>query len=136
MALRSMVGATSPRIQLELLLGRILVPSQTSPASRTEVAAPQDQEGFPGTVGTVGGGAPNYQSPGGDAGHGSAGSGSGSGRASGAGDGQYDHERGGTYGAAQAKADHRAMCGSRRLFCAILALKWTILACCRMSVTL
>jgi hypothetical protein len=30
----------------------------------------------------------------------------------------------------------RAMCGSRRLFCAILALKWTILACCRMSVTL
>lgn len=107
MALRSMVGATSPRIQLELLLGRILVPSQTSPASRTEVAAPQDQEGFPGTVGTVGGGAPNYQSPGGDAGHGSVGSGSGSGRASGAGDGQYDHERGGTYGAAQAKADLR-----------------------------
>lgn len=107
MALRSMVGATSPRIQLELLLGRILVPSQTSPASRTEVAAPQGKEGFPGTVGTVGGGAPNYQSPGGDAGHGSAGSGSGSGRASGAGDGQYDHERGGTYGAAQAKADLR-----------------------------
>lgn len=107
MALRSMVGATSPRIQLELLLGRILVPSQTSPASRTEVAAPQGKEGFPGTVGTVGGGAPNYQSPGDNVGNGSAGNGGGSGRASGAGDGQHDHKRGGTYGAAQAKADLR-----------------------------
>lgn len=50
-ALRSMVGATSPRLQLELLIGRILVP-----ASRGHSTA---DPSLPGTVGMVGGGAPH-----------------------------------------------------------------------------
>lgn len=50
-ALRAMVGATSPRLQLELLIGRILVPavSQEKPA----------EGALPGTVGMAGGGAPH-----------------------------------------------------------------------------
>lgn len=51
-ALRQMVGATSPRLQLELLLGRILVPP--TPASSQSVA----QAPVPGMVGSQGGGAP------------------------------------------------------------------------------
>lgn len=50
-ALRAMVGATSPRLQLELLIGRILVPA-TIGQSGADPA-------LPGTVGMVGGGAPH-----------------------------------------------------------------------------
>ncbi|WP_175955159.1 DNA polymerase III subunit gamma and tau [Schaalia sp. Marseille-Q2122] len=50
-ALRAMVGATSPRLQLELLIGRILVPA----AGGHSAAEPA----LPGTVGMVGGGAPH-----------------------------------------------------------------------------
>lgn len=50
-ALRSMTGATSPRLQLELLVGRILVPA---PAA----ASPAEAPSLPGSVGMVGGGAP------------------------------------------------------------------------------
>ena len=46
-ALRAMTGATSPRLQLELLVGRILVP-----------APAPDQAPVQGTVGMTGGGAP------------------------------------------------------------------------------
>ncbi|WP_075891269.1 DNA polymerase III subunit gamma and tau [Actinomyces provencensis] len=79
-ALRAMTGATSPRLQLELLLGRILVPPAT-------VAAPADGP-VPGTVGMVGGGAPR------DQGQRTAVQGGGSGGGAG-------------YGAAQAKAEFR-----------------------------
>lgn len=48
-ALRSMVGATSPRLQLELLIGRILVPAQAITSS----------EAVQGGVGLLGGGAPH-----------------------------------------------------------------------------
>ena len=48
-ALRAMTGATSPRLQLELLVGRILVPTPTA------VPAPGPVQG---TVGMTGGGAP------------------------------------------------------------------------------
>ena len=48
-ALRAMTGATSPRLQLELLVGRILVPT------RTAAPAPGPVQG---TVGMTGGGAP------------------------------------------------------------------------------
>ena len=50
-ALRAMTGATSPRLQLELLVGRILVPAP-APA----------QAPVQGTVGMTGGGAPREQS--------------------------------------------------------------------------
>lgn len=56
-ALRQMTGATSPRLQLELLLARILVP-QGRPA-----AQPVDEVAMPGTVGTAGGGAPREDAP-------------------------------------------------------------------------
>ena len=52
-ALRAMTGATSPRLQLELLVGRILVP--------TPAAAPA-QAPVQGTVGMTGGGAPREAS--------------------------------------------------------------------------
>ena len=58
-ALRSMTGATSPRLQLELLLGRILVPTETP--ARLDTTASQIPGGtgsVPGGVGMVGGGAP------------------------------------------------------------------------------
>ena len=48
-ALRAMTGATSPRLQLELLVGRILVPTPTA------APAPGPVQG---TVGMTGGGAP------------------------------------------------------------------------------
>ena len=51
-ALRQMTGATSPRLQLELLLGRILVPPAPGQAR------PVEETPVPGTVGTQGGGAP------------------------------------------------------------------------------
>ena len=51
-ALRAMTGATSPRLQLELLVGRILVPAP-GPA----------QAPVQGTVGMTGGGAPRQASP-------------------------------------------------------------------------
>ncbi|MGO3796853.1 MAG: DNA polymerase III subunit gamma and tau, partial [Pauljensenia sp.] len=79
-ALRAMTGATSPRLQLELLLGRILVP----PA--TVAGAPEGA--LPGTVGMTGGGAPREQ------GQRTATHGGGSGSGGGPG-----------YGAAQAKAE-------------------------------
>lgn len=50
-ALRAMVGATSPRLQLELLIGRILVPA---PEPTSQV--------MQGTVGLAGGGAPHERS--------------------------------------------------------------------------
>ncbi|MDN6429624.1 MAG: DNA polymerase III subunit gamma and tau, partial [Propionibacterium sp.] len=53
-ALRAMTGATSPRLQLELLLGRILVP----PVPEAAVGG----GAVPGTVGMAGGGAPHEQS--------------------------------------------------------------------------
>ena len=53
-ALRAMTGATSPRLQLELLVGRILVPTPTA------VPAPGPVQG---TVGMTGGGAPREASP-------------------------------------------------------------------------
>ena len=54
-ALRAMTGATSPRLQLELLVGRILVPTPTA------APAPGPVQG---TVGMTGGGAPRQASPG------------------------------------------------------------------------
>ena len=53
-ALRAMTGATSPRLQLELLVGRILVPTPTA------APAPGPVQG---TVGMTGGGAPCQASP-------------------------------------------------------------------------
>ena len=53
-ALRAMTGATSPRLQLELLVGRILVPTPTA------APAPGPVQG---TVGMTGGGAPREASP-------------------------------------------------------------------------
>ena len=52
-ALRAMMGATSPRLQLELLVGRILVPAP---------AAAPAQGPVQGTVGMTGGGAPREAS--------------------------------------------------------------------------
>ena len=52
-ALRAMTGATSPRLQLELLVGRILVPTPTA------APAPGPVQG---TVGMTGGGAPRQAS--------------------------------------------------------------------------
>ena len=52
-ALRSMTGATSPRLQLELLVGRILVP----------VAPAQLEGALEGAVGLVGGGSPHEAAP-------------------------------------------------------------------------
>ena len=52
-ALRAMTGATSPRLQLELLVGRILVPTPTA------APAPGPVQG---TVGMTGGGAPRAAS--------------------------------------------------------------------------
>ena len=52
-ALRAMTGATSPRLQLELLVGRILVPTSTA------APAPGPVQG---TVGMTGGGAPREAS--------------------------------------------------------------------------
>ena len=52
-ALRAMTGATSPRLQLELLVGRILVPAPTA------APAPGPVQG---TVGMTGGGAPRESS--------------------------------------------------------------------------
>ena len=52
-ALRSMTGATSPRLQLELLVGRILVP----------VAPVQPEGALEGAVGLVGGGSPHEAPP-------------------------------------------------------------------------
>ena len=52
-ALRAMTGATSPRLQLELLVGRILVPAP---------AAAPAQGPVQGTVGMTGGGAPREAS--------------------------------------------------------------------------
>ena len=52
-ALRAMTGATSPRLQLELLVGRILVPAPTT------APAPGPVQG---TVGMTGGGAPRQVS--------------------------------------------------------------------------
>ena len=48
-ALRAMTGATSPRLQLELLVGRILVPAPAAAPAQAPVQ---------GTVGMAGGGAP------------------------------------------------------------------------------
>ena len=48
-ALRAMTGATSPRLQLELLVGRILVPAPAAAPAQAPVQ---------GTVGMTGGGAP------------------------------------------------------------------------------
>ena len=53
-ALRAMTGATSPRLQLERLVGRILVPTPTA------APAPGPVQG---TVGMTGGGAPRQASP-------------------------------------------------------------------------
>ena len=53
-ALRAMTGATSPRLQLELLVGRILVPTPTAAPTPGPVQ---------GTVGMTGGGAPRQASP-------------------------------------------------------------------------
>lgn len=52
-ALRAMTGATSPRLQLELLVGRILVPTPTAAPAQAPVQ---------GTVGMTGGGAPREAS--------------------------------------------------------------------------
>ena len=52
-ALRAMTGATSPRLQLELLVGRILVPAPTAAPALDPVQ---------GTVGMTGGGAPRQVS--------------------------------------------------------------------------
>ena len=52
-ALRSMTGATSPRLQLELLVGRILVP----------VAPAQPEGALEGAVGLGGGGSPHEAAP-------------------------------------------------------------------------
>ena len=62
-ALRSMTGATSPRLQLELLIGRILVPAPSAHSDAGYVASAQGQPGggsgsLSGGVGLVGGGAP------------------------------------------------------------------------------
>ena len=62
-ALRSMTGATSPRLQLELLIGRILVPAPNAHSDAGYVASTQGQSGggsgsLSGGVGLVGGGAP------------------------------------------------------------------------------
>ena len=62
-ALRSMTGATSPRLQLELLIGRILVPAPSAHSDAGYVASTQGQPGggsgpLSGGVGLVGGGAP------------------------------------------------------------------------------
>lgn len=62
-ALRSMTGATSPRLQLELLIGRILVPAPNAHSDAGYVASTQGQPGggsgrLSGGVGLVGGGAP------------------------------------------------------------------------------
>ena len=62
-ALRSMTGATSPRLQLELLIGRILVPAPNAHSDAGYVASAQGQPGggsgpLSGGVGLVGGGAP------------------------------------------------------------------------------
>ena len=62
-ALRSMTGATSPRLQLELLIGRILVPAPSARSDAGYVASTQGQPGggsgpLSGGVGLVGGGAP------------------------------------------------------------------------------
>ena len=62
-ALRSMTGATSPRLQLELLIGRILVPAPSAHSDGGYVASAQGQPGggsgpLSGGVGLVGGGAP------------------------------------------------------------------------------
>lgn len=56
-ALRGMTGATSPRLQLELLIGRILVPEPGRSAAGEPAAG-----AFPGTVGLAGGGAPHGSS--------------------------------------------------------------------------
>ena len=52
-ALRAMTGATSPRLQLELLVGRILVPAPAAAPAQAPVQ---------GTVGMAGGGAPREAS--------------------------------------------------------------------------
>lgn len=52
-ALRAMTGATSPRLQLELLVGRILVPAPAAAPAQAPVQ---------GTVGMIGGGAPREAS--------------------------------------------------------------------------
>ena len=52
-ALRAMTGATSPRLQLELLVGRILVPAPSAALAQAPVQ---------GTVGMTGGGAPREAS--------------------------------------------------------------------------
>ena len=62
-ALRSMTGATSPRLQLELLIGRILVPAPNAHSDAGYVTSTQGQPGggsgpLSGGVGLVGGGAP------------------------------------------------------------------------------
>ena len=62
-ALRSMTGATSPRLQLELLIGRILVPVSGAHTDAGYGASAQGQPGgapgaLSGGVGLVGGGAP------------------------------------------------------------------------------
>ena len=56
-ALRAMTGATSPRLQLELLVGRILVPTPTAAPAPGPAQAPVQ-----GTVGMTGGGAPREAS--------------------------------------------------------------------------
>jgi DNA polymerase-3 subunit gamma/tau len=56
-SLRSMTGATSPRLQLELLIGRILVPAPGLTAADGQPGA--GVGAFPGTVGMAGGGAPH-----------------------------------------------------------------------------
>ncbi|WP_026460211.1 DNA polymerase III subunit gamma and tau [Schaalia suimastitidis] len=57
-ALRAMTGATSPRLQLELLIGRILVPAE---AWAQGSAVGGTQVPVPGAVGLPGGGAPVEQ---------------------------------------------------------------------------
>ncbi|MCD4557289.1 DNA polymerase III subunit gamma and tau [Schaalia sp. lx-100] len=58
-ALRAMTGATSPRLQLELLIGRILVPTESwAQGKRTAYLADLEESSVPGIVGLSGGGAP------------------------------------------------------------------------------
>ncbi|WP_022867301.1 DNA polymerase III subunit gamma and tau [Schaalia vaccimaxillae] len=56
-ALRAMTGATSPRLQLELLIGRILVPADVAAPAQAGGPAVQNAP-MPGAVGMSGGGAP------------------------------------------------------------------------------
>lgn len=60
-ALRSMSGATSPRLQLELLVGRILVPTQEWAQGHAQTGTLSQEAPVPRTVGMRRGGAPNEE---------------------------------------------------------------------------